>query len=72
MVRDHSCVFVVSLTRFGAGGYCVVFAGSIWVLVKRRRAAESQPVSYVIDGCSWFIFVTLTIVSYTSSVLYWT
>jgi hypothetical protein len=56
---------VARLTWPGVGIYCVFFAGSIWVLAKRRRAAESRSVSMVIDVCSWFIFIALTIVRCT-------
>jgi hypothetical protein len=48
-----------------AGIYCIVFAGSVWVLVKRRRADNSQAISPVIDVCFWLIFITLTIVCST-------
>jgi hypothetical protein len=49
--------------------YCIVFSGSVWVLQKRRRGAESQSqtISPVIEVCSWFIFLTLTIVRIRSS-----
>lgn len=44
------------------GVYCVLFAGTVWVLVKRRRESGTTSISWVIDICSWFIFITLSMV----------
>jgi hypothetical protein len=56
------------LTRC-TGVYVVLFAGTIWVLRKRRRGRNAHTVSPVIDICSWFVFITLTIVSVSAMVL---
>jgi hypothetical protein len=53
----------VSLTPI-TGFYIILFTGTVWVLGKRRRGGGADSISPVIDLCSWFIFVTLTIVSY--------
>jgi hypothetical protein len=46
-----------------AGVYIVLFAATVWVLRTRRRETEGRSKNRVIDICSWFIFVTITIVS---------
>jgi hypothetical protein len=45
------------------GVYAVLFAGTVWVLRARRQGPDARTVSPIIDVCSWFIFITLTIVS---------
>jgi hypothetical protein len=47
-----------------AGAYCVLFAGCVWVLVRRRRdsASGARGGRAFIDALSVFIFATLTIV----------
>jgi hypothetical protein len=49
------------------GVYVVLFAGTMWVLRKRRRGADASAVSPVIEICSWFMFVVLSIVSSQST-----
>jgi hypothetical protein len=46
-----------------AGVYVVLFATTVWALHVRRRGTGAHSVSPVIDVCSWFVFITLTIVS---------
>jgi hypothetical protein len=41
----------------------VLFATTVWALHVRRRGTGAHSVSPVIDVCSWFVFITLTIVS---------
>jgi hypothetical protein len=51
------------------GVYVVLFSGTMWVLRKRRRGADASAVSPVIEICSWFMFVVLSIVSLHASCL---
>jgi hypothetical protein len=63
-----SAACAVHVTRhteraFSAGVYLVLFGGTVWVLRARRQGSEGRSIGPVIDLCSWFIFITLTVVS---------
>jgi hypothetical protein len=63
-----SAACAVHVTRhteraFSAGVYLVLFGGTVWVLRARRQGSEGRSMGPVIDLCSWFIFITLTVVS---------
>jgi hypothetical protein len=65
-LRSAACA--VQVTRhteraFSAGVYLVLFGGTVWVLRARRQGSEGRSMGPVIDLCSWFIFITLTVVS---------
>jgi hypothetical protein len=51
--------------RDAAGIYCVFFAGSVWVLARRRHLSPAHKISPIIEICSWCIFAALTIVCRT-------
>jgi hypothetical protein len=58
-----ACRLTPAHTSRHAGVYTVLFAATVWVLRTRRRETEGRSKNRVIDICSWFIFVTITIVS---------
>jgi hypothetical protein len=60
---SHARECATWLTSGDIGVYVVLFAGTMWVLRKRRRGADASAVSPVIEVCSWFMFVVLSIVS---------